>query len=272
MSRLHTLDLGGQTFAIGAPRQALEVLDDFFPGAVLRDSPTQSAHRFSIEPLGDLWRLSYDGALVADRSQLLHVARCLEHEAGKVMLQNLADRVAFHAGAVSVGGRAILIAGLADQGKSSTTLQLLEMGHAFLCEEIALYEPRSGCIVPYLQSVAVGGSFLEELRQNFRVTGHLREVGAGQFRYLAKRTANGSVPLASILLPRYSPRERPELTELRAQDCLVEVLAYCFEPRMEQERFLDAVIALLERVPVTRMVYDGVVSARRLLRRVVGEP
>ena len=271
MSRLQTLDLGGQAFAIDAPPQALEVLDDFFPGGILPEPPSPSARRFSIESIGEFWRLSCDGALVADRSQLVHVATCLEHEAGQVVLENLGDRVGFHAGAVEVGGKAVLVAGLADQGKSSTTLQLLEMGHAFLCEEIALYEPHSGCIAPYAQSVAVVGSFLDELRHHFPVTGGLREVSAGNFRYLPERFADGPVPVASILLPRYAPQEPPELTRLRAEDCLVDVLGYCFAPRMEQEQFLDALISLLERVPVTRMVYDGVFSARRLLDEVVGE-
>ena len=270
MNRLQTLDLGGQAFALDAPAEAREVLDDFFPGGVLPDPPSHSARRFSIEPVGEFWRLSCDGALVADRSQLMHVAACLEHKAAQVVLENLGGRVGFHAGAVEVGGKAVLVAGLADQGKSSTTVQLLEMGHAFLCEEIALYEPHSGSIAPYARSVAVSGSFLDELRNHFPVSGGLLEISAGNFRYLPERFAGGAVPLASILLPRYAPQEPPQSTTLRAEDCLVDVLEYCFAPQMEQEPFLDAVISLLERVPVTRVVYDGVVSARRLLAEAVG--
>ncbi len=55
----------------------------------------------------------------------------------------------FHAGAVSYGGRAIILPGAPGTGKTSLVLKLVQAGCKFLSDEIACVDPRRGEVQPF---------------------------------------------------------------------------------------------------------------------------
>ena len=94
----------------------------------------------------------------------------MEYELETTVVAQRGDLVALHAGAVMAGNAACLIIGNPDAGKTTTTFNLAEFGHAVLCEEIALVHPETHRVEPFPQSLALGRAFLESTLAEFPAT------------------------------------------------------------------------------------------------------
>lgn len=75
----------------------------------------------------------------------------------RAVLDGLAEVgiIAFHAGAVELGGRALILAGASGRGKSTLTLGLLRAGGNLLTDEMALVGPDDRTVLPYPRSAHV---------------------------------------------------------------------------------------------------------------------
>lgn len=69
----------------------------------------------------------------------------------RAVLDGLAEVgiIAFHAGAVELGGRALILAGASGRGKSTLTLGLLRAGGNLLTDEMALVGTDDRTVLPY---------------------------------------------------------------------------------------------------------------------------
>jgi len=65
------------------------------------------------------------------------------------------DAIFFHAAAVGIGGRGVLIVGPKGRGKSTTSLALASRGHDLLGDETACYVPARRELVPVLRPVGI---------------------------------------------------------------------------------------------------------------------
>ena len=161
---------------------------------------------------------------------------------------------------------ACLAAGSADSGKSSTTLQLVELGHLFLAEEIAAIDSRAR-VLPHLQTLAIDPRVSDEIAAERRLEpGRIERVDELLHRYVPDAVAAGPVPLATVLLPRYRPGRPPRIEELRLEAVLTELLGYCFEPPGDPEPAIDRILAVASGARLIRLEYPDASTARRLLR------
>ena len=65
------------------------------------------------------------------------------------------DVIFFHASALSVAGRGVLIIGRKMSGKSTTSLALAARGHAILADSCACYAPATGQLIPFRRPVGI---------------------------------------------------------------------------------------------------------------------
>jgi len=65
------------------------------------------------------------------------------------------DLIFFHASAVSIAGRGILIVGRKKAGKSTTSLALAARGHSILADSCACYAPTTGELVAFRRPVGI---------------------------------------------------------------------------------------------------------------------
>lgn len=61
----------------------------------------------------------------------------------------------FHAAAVAIGGRGVMIIGPKGSGKSTTSLALASRGHQLLGDETAAYDPANGTLLPFCRPVGI---------------------------------------------------------------------------------------------------------------------
>lgn len=260
----------GVRCAVELPGEAVGALRQLFPAARETSVREGAAVAFRIEPAGEVWRLLVDGAEAGDFAGPALALLAAEHRMTPVVAAAGRGRIAFHAGAVAAAGAASLVAGPPEAGKSSTTVQLLELGHAFVADEVAVVEAASGRVLPYPRTPALGSGFAAGLRRAGPRHGELVEPAPGVWRYLPRRLETTARPVASLLLPRYRPGAATRVEELDPGDALTEVAGCCFEPPGgADEGFFDALIALVEGWTIRRLDYGGAAAAREALARIL---
>ena len=265
MSRV-TISLASADFSVRAPREVLDSLHLFYPHSIREGCPEQSAANFVILTENDKWALFRDDRALGTFSDPMYALLALEFEIESVVAGSGKEFLALHAGGVATASGAWLVAGHPDTGKTSSTFQLLELGQAFLCEEIALYERATRRVLPHLQTLSMEQGFLDDYQSTLDVTcGRLVPIDSHITRFIPERVADSPATLHTVLLPRYRPGTTPTISEQSADSVLTEFLGYCFPPRNGEEDLIDAAIELLDTARLIRITYGSASDARDLL-------
>lgn len=274
MTAIH-LRLHGDRFALRGPAAALVELGALYHPSVVETDPqpgASTAAAFELVQGEGGWTLLEAGShepLGSYAEPVLALLR-LEHEIEGRLLGRLGRRLAFHAGAAVTPAGACLVAGSADSGKSSTTLQLVELGHPFLAEEIAAVDD-AGRVHPHLQSLAIDPLVIAELESVGPLRhGRVEAVADLLRRYHPSTVATEPAPLGTILLPVFDRRAEARFDEPGLDSVLTDLLTYCFEPAGDPEASIDRVIELASGARLVRMRYPDARSARALLLEIFG--
>lgn len=71
------------------------------------------------------------------------------------ILSHIPDHFVMHAGVVSVEGRAVVLCGEANRGKTTLTLALVREGFKFLSDEVAFIDRRRGVVQPFPRALGL---------------------------------------------------------------------------------------------------------------------
>ncbi len=263
------LRLHDDRFVLSGPADALVGVRTLYHPAVIDVGGAfdqAPAAAFLLDRLDVRWRLCVAGAAepLGVFDDPFHALLRMEHEIEILLLARLEDRVAFHAGAVVTPDGACLLAGSADTGKSSSTLHLVELGHAFLAEEIAAIDS-AGRVLPHLQSLSIDPRVTAELAAEHPICrGRIEDVDELLHRYLPTRIAQAPARLATIVLPIYRPGLSARVDQLSAESALTDLLGFCFEPPGDPEASIDRIIELAGGARLLRVSYPDAVTARAL--------
>jgi hypothetical protein len=120
------------------------------------------------------------------------------------------DAAAFHAGAVAIDGRGVLLVGAKGSGKSTLAAYLAKQGAEYLSDELALLRFDDARIVGFPKSVTVKqGAFHLFPELDGAMTHH--DPVRGPIRYYQPESkAMIDRPLSLIVFPKYTP-ERTEV-------------------------------------------------------------
>ena len=266
-----TLRLAGHDYVIESPAEALEIFRRLYPRA-WRGGARGPAD-FSLAVEGERWLLRHGGETRGPLRGALEAAYALEHEVESGLVAGSGGRIALHAGGIEEAGRAHLVAGDPDSGKTTSTLLLVELGHRFLCEEVALIDPDSLAVEPHPRSLGLDRRFLDELaRRRPLERGRVDRLDDHHARYAPHSPCLEPARLATIFIPRLRPGRTPGVEEVDPAQALPEILGYCFPPTAEPEEFFDRVIRMLESCRVARVRFDSVETASSLWRQLLPPP
>lgn len=150
-----------------------------------------------------------DGAVIGLFSAILQYA-CAERDSLAVL----------HAGAVSDGHTALVLAEAGGSGKSTLTAALLARGYRYLSDDIVPLE-RGGCVIPAPIPLNLKVGSVPVLAELYPELPHLPAWRSGdrQLRFLsppefARRRPERAYPVAALVFPRYQPQAELELQPL----------------------------------------------------------
>lgn len=224
--------------------------------------------RYEVIPRSKCLDLYKDKKFLRSFKGTLELLAALEEDIECFLIKSCREWIAFHAGCVGEGGFACLIAGKPESGKTTTTFNLVEMGKAFLCEEVTPVEPKSQVVHPFPLALSMSRRFAREFQSLFPVKkGSLENMGWKLSRYVPHTAAKSPVPLRMIILPSYKFSFSPEIIPLSPGEALPDILECCFPPNIDEEKFFDSVIRIITRCRIFRLHTNGIRETRILLRR-----
>ena len=269
-----------KTFLLSFPRLQIsvtvpdEISADIQEGFFHSISPGTNLppqHEYVIESTSNGLNLLKDGQPTGQFGASVDIVCRLEEAIENTLIHAIGDWVGFHAGAVMIGESACVIPGNPDTGKTTTTFNLIEMGHTFLCEEVSPVDPETLLVHPYPQVLTIEGTYAEKYRSRYPViNGELKMQDSQMARYCPYAAGSDPVPLKTILIPAYDPSGTPGIEELSPGEVFTELLGYCFPPNTGEENLFDSVIRICEEAEIFRLRTNSIQSMRELLKELFG--
>ncbi len=258
--------------SLTAPEAIAADIQDAFFHSIRSDRNLPPQHEYVIETTSNGFSLLKAGQPARHFGSSLELICRLEEDIENALIRAIGNWVGFHAGAVMIGDTACVIVGNPDSGKTTTTFNLIEMGHTFLCEEVSPVDPETFLAYPYPQVLTLEGVYVEKYGSRYPVTnGELTILDSQTARYLPYAAGSDPVPLKTILIPAYDPSGTPGFEELSPGEVFTELLGYCFPPNRDEEHLFDSVIRICEKAEIFRLQTNGLQSMRKLLKELSKE-
>ncbi len=228
-------------------------------------------HRYVIKSTSHGLCLQENGQSTGQFGASVDLVCRLEEDIENALVRAIGDWVAFHAGAIEINGFACVIPGNPDTGKTTTTFNLVEMGHTFLCEEVSPVDPETLLVYPYPQVLTFSGAYAEKHHSLYPVkNGELKILDSQMARYRPNTVGSNPVPLKTILMPAYDTSQTPGIEQLTPGEVFTELLGYCFPPNTDDEHLFDSVIRICEEAEIFRLRTNSLKSMRELLKDLFG--
>jgi hypothetical protein len=189
-----------------------------------------------------------------------------------------------HAGVVTFGRQAALLAGPSGRGKSTLSLALLREGAALLTDEMALIDPAGPCILPYPRALHVSPATVDLLPELAFLRERPRRDLGGESEWsvsmedlaiaFGTRIARPT-PLAMIVLlgPRLALDDTPILEPLPPAVATMELLRGTPIAATDFSSTMRRVAAIADRVPTFALRAAEPIRTARLIRdRLLGTP
>ena len=190
-------------------------------------------------------------------------------EVVRLVLESAAPRVPVHAAAVARHGRALVLAGASQAGKSTLAGWLTANGWQFLTDEVALLEHRADGVTivhPFWRPIGV---------RRPGPLDALLELPGDDPEVLVPASALGALgpptPLAAVVFPRYEPGINPAAQRRPAAYALRELADHLPSLGPHRSDVFHAVAAIVESVPTYSIGVDDLVSATDTLARIVAD-
>jgi hypothetical protein len=124
-----------------------------------------------------------------------------------VSVEGVDDVLALHAGAVADGGRAILLPGPPESGKTTLVGALVQGGAGYLSDEAALVDMVTGRLHPYPRALTMDGGSVAALGIHPAVLPDFHDYPGLQYHVrphdLRGRCLSGPVPVGLVVFPRF---------------------------------------------------------------------
>lgn len=255
---------------VAAPAAVMPLLRETFRHAITSADVGRVAHAYQASWDGQSARLTRDGEPVGEFSDPTALVFALEEDLEVRLINRMSPWIGLHAGAVAHSGRAIITVGHPDTGKTTTTMQLIELGLEMVSEEVTPVDPVGHLVHPFPHHLTLARHYAEAFAAAYPVSrGTLTLHGPDMARYAPHTTHAGPATPVAFLFPAYHPSHIPGLEEVGPGDVLAELLQYCFPPQGPDEALYDAVIGVIERCRIFRMRTNSIASARAQLRAVI---
>jgi hypothetical protein len=269
MPRL-TLSYPRLSVAVSASEAIVPLLRDNFRAALAPGDGDAVVHQYDAAWDGSRGVLCRDGDRLGEFADPTALMFALEEDLEVLLISRLGNWIGMHAGSVALQGRAIITVGHPDTGKTTTTMQLIELGLTMLSEEVTPIDPDLRLVHPFPHNLTLARHYAEAFSHLYPVTrGVLTYPGADMARYAPHATHGTPATPIAFLFPAYHPDHTPRLAEVSPADVLTELLQYCFAPHTGDEQLYDSVIRVVERCRVFRLQTNSIESARALLGSVI---
>ncbi|MGI8631866.1 MAG: hypothetical protein ACR2NA_04870, partial [Solirubrobacterales bacterium] len=243
----------GVRFAVKAPVDD-ETLRAYLPPASRRVRQRSDDRIFAVVPTGVARYDVFDGPTPSGLGQLLPAAlSTVAADLRRTLAEQSPALLFVHAGVVGLAGRAVVLPGRSEAGKSSLVAALVQAGTEYLSDEYAPLDVH-GLAHPYPQDIRL------------RVDGDSVAVAP---RQLGGSTAVGLVPVGAIVVTSfYRPSTRWRRRSATAAEGAILLLQHAPAARVRPDHALAAVAAATrDAIVLVGRRGDAAVAATSIMRK-----
>jgi hypothetical protein len=268
-------EAGGVAFTVETNRREFAaVVADAFRDLRVREANSapvvfEVVHRATGPPTNP-WGVWRDGEPCELTVSDGYVLAFLLWEVTRLMFERTGERVHLHGAALVRNGRAIVLAGRSEAGKSTLACWLTHRGWGFLTDEAALVNPDTLVVEPFWRPIGVRRPGpLDAILPDGAPGGH------GDHELLVPASTIGALapaaPLAALAFPVLTREEAPTVSPLSPAAALVELTAH-FPGLVEEGRAgFRRLAGLVRVVPAHELRFFDLDDAERMLRRLVSD-
>lgn len=179
-----------------------------------------------------------------------------------------------HAGVVSLDGRAVLIPGEPDAGKSTLTAALVQHGFDYLSDEAARIDLRTGLVAPFPRCLALDATSLDLLGLDVATAGfdvsafpEVRQLGAHVPPERLRRRPHGDPARpALVAFPQVSRAAQPGVTPVGRGSALSRLVGESLNLHLLGRPGFAGLTTLVERVTLVELCYGDLTDGVALIR------
>jgi len=199
-----------------------------------------------------LYRVYADGEEIGGWRTANGVFPLVEWGINLRVMATRSEYLQFHAASMAYRGQGFIFAGESGSGKSTLAAILLSRGWSYLCDEFALIDRKTACLLPFPKALCIkSGSFpmVRQLGLPFaRRRDYIKEL-KGRVGYINPTEVGSAViaqatPLRYIVFPRFRPGEPPRLHPLPKTQAVMDVFQHCFN----RNAFADCGIPFMSKL------------------------
>lgn len=201
----------------------------------------------------------------------------LMDEIRKSCYEHVRDYILLHAGAVVKNGRAILLPGKSESGKTTLTLGLMNHGYKYLTDEISAIYHETMEVSPFQRPIYVdtwSRPLRQEVNKSFK-TYRYRDEGE-RWQYIVPQ--NGAVmprdvrwKVDWIIFPRYTPKGKVILKPLGPAKAIMALMQRGWNQRLFTDRGLKIFTGLVRRARCYTLEMGDLEEACELVEGLVGK-
>lgn len=198
----------------------------------------------------------------------------LEAEIVNWLLGQFRRHVQIHAAVVERRGRAVLIAGGPDAGKTSLACALGLAGWGVMTDEVALVEPRGSTVSSFPRAMLVKTGTARRLPelQHFQPRRVMLDEGLEPVRYVSPGSVGGKVKakakIAALAFPEWS--RKPSVEALGEREALERLVQASFNMDRRPRLLVDTCVGLVRGARLLRVKVGALRESARALAEAMG--
>jgi hypothetical protein len=247
-------------------------LFSLFPGPRGGRDPARATFRIEAQRDG-VRRLSRDGEILLETDCDGYMLARAEHEILGAAVGEERRHLVFHAAAVALGGRGVLLVGGRGAGKTTLAARLAGAGFTYYADEMSAVDTRTRRLTPLPRTLNVKPQTVRLLAGcDLRIGSYDPDPSRYPARYAlppAARVGREPVEVGLVLFPRRADGRHAGLTAIRASQAAVLLVRHAYNFPAMPDRGFALVAGLLERAPAFVLEHDDLSEATRMVREIL---
>lgn len=209
--------------------------------------------RFQVMKKKRCLQIESAGRIIYRLTRDYHLCPFLMDEIRASCYGHVKDYLLVHAGAVVKNGRAILLPGKSESGKTTLTLGLTNHGYKYLTDEVSAIHHETTEVVPFQRPIYVwrwSRPLRQEVSKSFKT---YRYRGEGQrWQYIVPQDGavipgDARCKVDWIIFPKYVPKSKVVLKPIGGARAAVALLQRCWNAQLFPDRGLKILTGLVRR-------------------------
>lgn len=182
--------------------------------------------------------------------------------------------VIFHSAVLEKDGKAIVFPAPPGSGKSTLTAHLANNGWRLLSDEMALIEPCTQSVMPFVRPICLKNQSISLAKKwfpNAIYSSIAKDTHKGDVIHMAPQQAafdrnEERAEIVGIVFPKFSANEALTIYQLDMREAFMQVVENAFNFTAIGERGFETVTALIEKVQVFEICYNDLEEVDSFLR------